>query len=229
MEARYANGQNWVLSLLSRLGAVISDSHVVYSAGRHGSAYINKDALYPHVQETSKLCSVIARHFRHHIINTVVAPAVGGVILSQWVAHHLGSFTDSNVCSVYAEKEMIHVPETELFSFTGNFKFGRGYERFVSGKRVLVVEDVLTSGKSAQKVVEAVNAVHGNVVGVAAICNRGGVTAEQLGVPELFSLVNIQRETWPPGKGSCPLCDRDIPINTQVGHGKSYLEKMSSS
>ena len=194
---------------------MIVDSHVVYTSGKHGSAYINKDAIYPNTEDTSALCEAIAEKFRDDGISTVIAPAIGGVILSQWTAYHLTRLSQRRVNGVYAEK----AADGE------SFVIKRGYDRYVGeGWRVLVVEDILTTGGSAKKVIEAVRALGGRVVALAAICNRGGVTAEDVGgVPELFALTNVNLDTYE--EAECPLCAQGIEINTEVGKGKELLGK----
>ncbi len=81
-----------VLKRLKRIDAIVN-GHFVYTSGRHGNTYINKDAVYPHVEFTSQLCKTIAKKFSDdslYGIDTVVAPAVGGVILCTWTAYWLG-------------------------------------------------------------------------------------------------------------------------------------------
>ena len=91
-------------------------------------------------------------------------------------------------------------------------------------KRVLVVEDILTTGGSARKVVEAVRAIGGNVVGVGVLCNRGGVTAQDLAnVPKLEVLVNISLDAW--NEADCPLCKQGVPVNPDVGKGREFLAR----
>lgn len=209
--------EDQVLRILGSVGAVIVGSHIVYASGKHGTAYINKDALYPHTKKTSFVCRMSAYEFSGSDIDVVIAPAIGGVILSQWIAHHLEGFTGREVSALYAEK-------TEDGK---NFIIKRGYERLIPGKRVLVVEDVVTTGASVKKVVEAARAVGGNVVGVGALCNRGGVTAQDIGdVPILYSLVNIRMDAW--DAADCPLCKEGKPINTEVGHGAAFLARKTA-
>lgn len=202
-----------VMKILSKVGAVITGSHIVYTSGKHGSAYVNKDALYPHTKETSDLCRIIAEQFADDGVETVIAPAIGGVILSQWTAHHLSKITGREVFSVYAEK-----------SDGGIFVIKRGYGKFVSGKKVLVVEDVLTTGGSVKKVIEAVRAIGGNVLGLGVLCNRGGVALKDVAdAPELFAILNIKLDAW--DEENCPLCAQGVPVNTDVGKGGEYLLK----
>lgn len=212
-----------VRRILADLRVVLTDDHFAYTSGKHGSAYVNKDALYPHTRETSGLCHLIAAYFANLVRqkrcndpDAVVAPAVGGVALSQWVAHRLGEFLGHTVLALYAEKEN-----------DGTFVLKRGYDKLVAGKRVLVVEDVLNTGGSARAVVVAVRAAGGAVVGVGALCNRGGVTTQDLhGVPELFALVDVPMDAW--DEADCPLCKSGIPINVEVGHGKKFLAQKAA-
>ncbi len=203
-----------VLRMLGNVGAVITGSHIVYASGKHGTAYINKDALYPHTQKTSFVCRVIAYEFSGCDIDIVIAPAIGGVILAQWTARHLEVFIGREVLALYAEK-----------TADGNdFVITRGYEKLIPGKRVLVVDDVLTTGASVRKVVEAARAIGGDVIGVGVLCNRGGMSAEDVGdVSILYSLVNIVMDAW--DEADCLLCKEGKPINRDVGHGAAFLAR----
>ena len=93
------------LEILQRVGAVITDSHIVYTSGRHGADYINKNALYTHTRETSLLCLSMAEMCDVERIETVVGPATGGIILAQWVAHHLAVMNSKEVYAVFAAKD----------------------------------------------------------------------------------------------------------------------------
>src|SRR3989344_2035567 len=93
-----------VVSILKKVGAVITDSHFVYTSGKHGSAYINKDALYPHTKETSIIGKMFAEKFKDVEIDVVAAPALGGIIISQWTAYHLSKLKEKEVLGVYTEK-----------------------------------------------------------------------------------------------------------------------------
>ena len=203
-----------VLEILSKVGAVITDSHIVYTSGKHGTAYVNKDAVYPHTKETSDLCRAIAEQFADDGVEVVIAPAIGGVILSQWTAHHFSEITGREVLGVYAEK----VESGDAFVIK------RGYDKLVAGKDVLVVEDVLTTGGSAKKVVEATRALGGNIVGLGVLCNRGGITPQDVAdPPKLFALVNVKLDAW--DEAGCPLCAQNVPINTDVGKGREFLAR----
>jgi len=203
-----------VLKMLEGVGAVITDSHIVYTSGKHGSAYVNKDAVYPHTRETSRLCREIAYQFANDNVQVVIAPAIGGVILMTWTARHLSDMTlnGREVLGVYAEKD------------GDGFVIKRGYDKLVARKNVLVVENILTTGGSVKKVIEAVRILGGNIVGLAVLCNRGGITAKDVGgVPKLFALANVKLEAW--DEADCPLCRQGVPINTDVGQGREFLSR----
>ena len=208
-----------VLKVLRNVGAVITNSHIVYTSRKHGTVYVNKDAVYPHTKETSDLCRAIAEQFVDDSVEVVIAPAIGGVILSQWIASHLSEITGHEVLGIYAEK-------------TGSddtFIIKRGYDKLVAGKNILVVEDVLTTGGSAKKVVEASRALGGNIVGLGVLCNRGGITPQDVAdPPKLFALVNVKLDAW--DEAECPLCaNKSVPINTDVGKGREYLARKKES
>jgi len=203
-----------VLAILTQVGAVITDSHIVYTLGKHGSAYINKDALYPHTKETSQLCRLFAEHFAQDDVDVVIAPALGGIILSQWTAYHLSELTGREVLGLYTEK----------IEGTKDFVIKRGYDKLLVGKKTLILEDVLTTGGSVKKVVELARSMGAEIVGVGVLCNRGNIRAEDIGnVSKLYSLVSISLDAWEPDE--CPLCAQGVLINTSVGKGREFLEK----
>lgn len=196
-----------IFEILAKHQALIKNSHIVYTSGKHGSAYVNKDAIYPHTELTSTLCKEIALHFQNEKVDAVLAPAVGGVILSQWVAHHLSVLKKQEILGIYGEKD------------GDSFIIKRGYDLLVKNRRVLIVEDILTTGGSVKKLVEVARKIPCEVIGVAALCNRGNVTTEMLGgVPALHSLTEISLDSW--DSDACPLCKQGVPINTTVGKGK---------
>ncbi|MCX6957456.1 MAG: phosphoribosyltransferase family protein [Verrucomicrobiae bacterium] len=201
-----------IFALLNDVGAVTTNTHAVYTSGKHGSMYVNKDALYPHTKETSALCHLIAEHFAKSNIDVVVGPALGGIIPSQWIAYHLSELQGREVLGVYAEK------------VEDAFVIKRGYDKLIPGKNILVFEDNLTTGRSIKKVIEVIRKLEGNVIGLGAFCNRGNIqSADVGGVPDFFSLINIPMEAWEPDE--CPLCAQGVPINTSVGKGREFSEK----
>ena len=208
-----------VLKIFEEMGAIITGSHIVYTSGKHGSAYVNKDAIYPSTKRTKALCEEIAAHFvgpTREVIEVVAGPAVGGVILAQWVASALNKYAPftkvPEVLAVYAEDGS---DDTKIFK--------RGYDKLIPGKKVLVVEDVLTTGGSVKKLIDSVKTLGGKVVGVGVLCNRGGIKPEDVGAPEIFALTDVPLEAFE--EEECPFCKAGVPINTEVGKGREFLAK----
>lgn len=193
--------------------AIITDGHFVYTKGDHGSVYVNKDAIYPYVRKIDALCRLMAGPFSilEWPVDTVIAPALGGITLSQRVASHLSDMQGNDVMSIFAEK------------VAGKLTITRDQAKHVSGKLVLVVEDILNTGGSVKDVITLVRDAGGKVVGVATLCNRGGVTREELGVRRLEALLNVTLEKYP--EADCPLCKSCVPVNTNVGKGKEFLAR----
>lgn len=206
-----------LMQLFEEAGAIISNSHFVYTSGRHSSVYINKDALYLHTGIISRLCTVMAAPYEPEQIDVVVGPVLGGIVLSQWVTHALNQRrTTSETLAVYAEKEEGDGPDKR-------FTLRRGYDAHISGKNILIVEDIVTTGGSVRQVVELVRAHGGTIVGVSALCNRGRVQAEDIGNVPLQALVEVPLETY--SAEECPFCRAGVPINTELGKGKAFLAK----
>ncbi len=204
-------GELEVIQILKRVGAIVENSHFVGTSGRHLDAYITKDALFPHTAETSRVGELFAIKNQDLDAEAVVAPALGGIILAQWTAHHLSHLKNKEVLAVYTEK-----------TAEGGQAFTRGYDSFVRGKKILVLEDLTTTGGSVRKVVEAVRETSGEVLRVCVMVNRDPVlvNAETMGAPFAalgeYSVKSYSAE-------ECPLCAQGIPINTTYGHGKKFV------
>lgn len=202
-----------VLEILKNTGAVVSDSHFVYVSGKHARSYVNKDYVYPHTKFISRICEIIAEKFKDSGVEIVAGPSMGGIIMSQWTAHHLSKLTGLEVLSVYTEKQ----PDKDQI-------FTRGYDKYVQGKKVLVVEDIVTTGGSVKKVINTVKNAGGVVVGACSMVNKDpvNINPDSMGVPFDYLTV-VDMDVWE--EKDCPLCKEGVPINTELGHGKKYLEE----
>jgi len=196
--------------ILASTNAILTGGHFVYVSEKHGDKYVNKDAIYPHTKAIKQLCGMWAEEFKNSGVEVVVGPAMGGVILSNNTASELSKLLKKDIPGVYAEKDG-----------DGGFTFTRGYGAFVKGKKVLVVEDVLTTGGSVKKVIDLVRKSGGTIVGLAVIANRGGVKPSDVGVQKMSALMNIQMSAM--DEKDCTLCKDGIPVNTNVGKGKLFL------
>jgi orotate phosphoribosyltransferase len=201
-----------VVQILKDVGAIL-EGHFIGVSGRHLSLYVNKDAWLPHTGLVSKICQMLAEQNKDKNIDVVVGPAVGGIPLSQWTAYHLSQMTGRDVLSVFTEK----TPDD-------NQIFKRGYDTLVKGKRILAVEDTLTTGGSVKKTIDTVLAAGGDLVQLSVIINRDpvNVTEATFGVP-FQALAELPSESF--AEGEVPDWLANIPINTTVGHGAKYLKE----
>jgi orotate phosphoribosyltransferase len=205
------------IALLKKTGAILTEGHFIGTNGGHLDTYINKDALYPHTKETSRIGELFAQKYKDLDIDVVAAPALGGIILSTWTAYHLSKLKKREILGVYTEKDQVK-----------NQVFTRGYDKLVTGKNVLAIEDLTTTGGSVKKVVTSVRQAGGKVLAVCVMVNRNSkfVTEEAVGAP--FSSLAVL--TLPLYTAlDCPMCKKNIPINTNVGHGKKYLEEKNKT
>jgi orotate phosphoribosyltransferase len=202
------------LQILKETGGYISGSHIVATSGKHVDTYLNKDAIYPHTSAVSAVCKAIAEVFANSEIEAVVGPSLGGIILSQWTAYHLSHSSGRDVLGIYTEKT---ADKDQILT--------RGYDALVRGKRVLIVEDILTTGQSLAKVVRAVKGAGGIVVAACAMVNRDPdkIDSTVIGAP-LQTLAELRLPAW--DAVECPMCKANVPINTTVGKGREYLDRL---
>lgn len=217
-----------VLELLKEAEGVFQ-GHFVYTSGKHAPRYLNKMALFAHPLLASKMGELFAQKYKNlpagRQVDVVVAPALGGIVLAQWVAYHLSRFKNREVIAVYTEKDK----GTQASGAESNQIFTRGYDKYVEGKNVLVVEDIVTTGISVKKVVIAVNAAGGKIVEVCSIANinsePSSITDELIGA-KYSSLAELPVILY--DEDNCKLCKDKVPINTNLGHGKKFLESRSA-
>ncbi len=216
--------------MLSNFGCLVFEGkHFVYKSGKHGHAYINVDPVLYQPVAIATIATKMVRAIgdtRHYIPDVVADPAVGAISFGLMVADKYneriayknadmgtrpGSFPD----------QVLHVFADKLSD--GTFALERtGFAKACDGKSVLVVEDVLNSGTSTLEVIECVRQAGGNVIGVVCFVSRGGVTAEDLGVPYLYAVVNINMQQF--DAGECPLCESHTPmvVDPALGKGQAW-------
>ncbi|OGK25167.1 hypothetical protein A3D76_05765, partial [Candidatus Roizmanbacteria bacterium RIFCSPHIGHO2_02_FULL_37_9b] len=163
-----------VISILKKVGAIITGSHIVLTSGRHTDAYINPDKLLPNTKEVSQIAKIYASTFADKDLDVVVGPAVGGIVISTWVAYYLSKIKKKNILGIFTEK-----------SSDNNQIFDRGFDKLVKGKKVLVVEDITTTGGSARKAANSVKKAGGKVTMVSVMVNRDPekVNSKVIGYP----------------------------------------------
>ena len=177
-----------VMQIFKDAGAIL-EGHFLLTSGLHSPVYWEKFRILQYPRYTEKLCRLIAEHFKKEKIQVVAAPTTGGIILSHEVARQLGAR------GIFAEKE-------------GTARvFRRGFT-ISPGERVLVVDDILTTGSSVLEVVDAVREAGGTVVGIGVMVDRSEKKRE-FSVP-FFSCLRAATATYAPDK--CPLCAAGIPL-----------------
>ncbi len=211
-----------VVDILRQVAAIITDDHFVYTSGKHGSVYINKDFLYPHPKETSIVGKMFAEKMKDFDIDVVAAPAVGGTILCTWTAFYLSKLKKREILSVYTEKDK----GTTASAMESEQIFRRGYDTFIKGKKVLVIEDLTTTGISVKKTADAVRKAGGRVVAVCVMVNRNPkqVNKKMVGAP-FYALDVFPAQAF--DEKDCPLCKKNMPINIKIGHGKKFVDQQS--
>jgi orotate phosphoribosyltransferase len=179
--------QDEVVKIFQDSGALLS-GHFRLTSGRHGDRYFQCALVLQHPDYTATLCRELAERFREEGVSAVIGPAMGGIIVSYETARALG------VRSLFTERE------------NGVMKLRRGFS-IAPGEKVLVVEDVVTTGGSVREVIEVVCGLGGEVVGAGVLVDRSGGRVD-LGVRK-EALLNMEVVSYDPGE--CPLCRQGIP------------------
>ena len=163
--------------------------HFLLTSGLHSPNYLEKFRLLQNPSYTGYFCTKIADHFRGEGVQTVAGPSLGGIILAYEVARQLG------VSGIYAERE-------------GEERVFRRGQSISPGERVLIVDDILTTGGSVREMVEAVEKARGEIVGIGLLIDRSGDMPE-FRVP-LYTCCRLEIPTYQPEE--CPQCKAGKPL-----------------
>ncbi len=179
--------------------------HFVYTSGRHGADYLEKFRILENPGSTSELCAMIAERFRPLRPQLVAGPTTGGVILAYEVARQLG------LEAVYAER-----------GEAGGRVLRRGFE-VEPETRVLVVDDVVTTGGSLREMATCLQDAGGEVIGIGVLADRtAGKAATE--VP-FFACLTVDYPSYAPAE--CPLCRAGVPVAAPRGSGKRPVSASS--
>jgi orotate phosphoribosyltransferase len=171
-----------VLRRLRETDALL-EGHFLLTSGLHSAGYVQCAKALQYPQHAEVMGTGIAERVRHLSVDVVMSPAIGGIVLGQEVARALG------VRAIFGEREQ------------GRMTLRRGFD-LTPGERVLVVEDVTTTGGSVREVIVVAQARGGNLVAAAAILDRSDGTAT---FPAPFhALATLQIQTY--AADACPLC-----------------------
>ncbi len=179
---------NELMKLLTDTGALLT-GHFRLSSGKHSDKYIQCALLLQWPEYAAIVASEIRKLFNDKKINIVIGPAIGGITLAYETAR---AFKARGLWTERKNDKMI---------------LARGF-KIQKGENVLVVEDVITTGGSVGEVIELVEEMEGNIVGVSSIINRANAT-DIKGYP-FKSLLKVDFKTFEPD--SCPLCEKGFEI-----------------
>ncbi|HEX7318891.1 MAG TPA: orotate phosphoribosyltransferase [bacterium] len=169
---------------------VLQEGHFILNSGLHSQYYFEKFRILENPVATTKLCSLIVKQFKDPKIEWVIGPTTGGVIIAFETARQLGCRAG------FAEER------------DGKRVVARGFD--IKGKNILIVDDVLTTGKSIQETIQAVNGQAGNITGIAVLIDRHSKPPAF----EFFSPYRKDVVTYAPDQ--CPLCKANVPL-TRLG------------
>lgn len=177
-----------VRQLLVDTGAIL-EGHFLLTSGLHSPIYVEKFQVLQYPEHTARLCAALAERFADCNVELVIGPVTGGVLLAHEVGKNLGTR------AIFTERE------------NGKMTLRRGFT-IKQGERVLIVEDIVTTGGSVQEVIDVVREHGGNPVGVGMLVDRSGGTVK-FGIPSQ-ALLNLSVPAYNPA--TCPLCKRKLPF-----------------
>ena len=176
----------------------IMEGHFLLTSGLHSPLYVEKFNVLQHPKYTEQLCQALAEKFADQNIQTVVGPVTGGILL----AHETGKALGTR--AIFTERE------------NGKMTFRRGFH-LEPGERVLIVEDIVTTGGSIKEVLNVVKSNGGIPVGIGMLVDRSGGRVDFGDVP-YESLVHLDVEAHKPE--DCPLCREGVPMTKRGRTGK---------
>lgn len=181
-----------LLTQLAEINAIRS-GHFLYASGKHGDTYLEKFNLLRNPLATSKACEFFADAFRDKDIDVVVGPTTGGILLAFETARQMG------IASAYAERASDGASGREI----------RRGTTFAPGSRVVVVDDILTTGGSVRETLGALEAHDVEVVAIGVLVDRSA-GATTFGDIPLVAIASQKFDAW--DVDACPLCEQGIPL-----------------
>lgn len=199
------------IGLYEKHGAFLK-GHFKMRGGQHTNVYAESDLVLPHTMDVFKMAFYMAQPFVQEKIEAVAAPSPNGTILQTAIAYWLSTWTNSDVIGIYAEKTKKRTGPG--YSEIESFHFRKNHKPFLKNKKILLADDILTTKDGTlYKIANITKECEGIIAGAAVMINRGKVTAEDIGIPKLYSVVELPLPTFKPGRNSCPSCNADLPLN----------------
>ncbi len=178
-----------MLDVFKSTGALL-DGHFKLTSGRHSNTYFQCAKVLQYPEHLTAVCSKIAEHFANMGVETVISPAIGGIVVGTEVGRQLG------VKSIFSERK------------DGIMTIRRGFS-LESNERVLVIEDVITTGGSVAEVIELIKQSGALLVGVGSVVDRSNGRVKL--AHDHFSVLSMEVVSFTPEE--CPLCKKGFPID----------------
>lgn len=175
-----------VIDILKETEALL-EGHFLLSSGKHSGHYVQCAKLLQYPDKANEVLSITAKKIKDIDFDVIVGPAMGGII----VAYELGR--QLNKKAIFTER------------VNGEMMLRRGFE-IKPGQKVIISEDVVTTGKSSKETIDVIKSFGGEVVGIACIADR---STGDIGYP-IYSAIKLQIETY--DSDECPLCKQGIPF-----------------
>jgi orotate phosphoribosyltransferase len=178
------DNKEMVTGILKEVEALL-EGHFLLSSGKHSNRYCQCAKLLQYPDKAEKVLAIVVDKIKDMEIDLVVGPAMGGIIVAYELGRQLG------IPAIFTER------------VDGEMALRRGFE-IKPGQKVLIAEDVVTTGKSSMETVKVIKSYGGEVVGIAAIADR---TVGDVGLT-VWGAIKLEIETW--DKDECPLCKKGI-------------------
>lgn len=162
--------------------------HFLLSSGKHSNGYVQCAKLMMYPKRAEKVLSDVAEKLKDLELDAVVGPAMGGIVVSYELARQIGCR------SLFTERE------NDVMTLKRGFELSKG-------EKIVISEDVVTTGKSSLETIEALKEYGVTVLGIACIANRSGKKC--LGEYPIFSAIDLDIYTY---DTPCPLCEQDMPL-----------------
>lgn len=177
-----------ILGIFKQTGALL-EGHFQLTSGLHSPQYFQCARVLQYPKYLDQFAGEIAGHFEHDEIQLVISPAIGGIVVGTEVGRMLG------VRTIFAERK------------DGSMQVRRGLE-ILPGERILVVEDVVTTGGSVHEIIGLANKVRARLAGVGYVVDRSN---GKISFPSKhFSVLQMDVTAYKPD--DCPLCKQNIPV-----------------
>lgn len=205
------------IELLRSVGAYRTGAHIRMASRRHTDRYFDSDALFMYPKQADIICSALAQLFGGYggdCIEAVIGVPDGATYMAGRVAEHM--FVNCN-----GDRDIFFIRLTKAADYGEQREFAINpvNQAALNGRRVLLLEDTVSSGSSVRSAIRCIESHGGTVAAVGAIWNREGLTAEDLEVEVFHSLINQLLPASLPGREHCPACRQGVPLDLSVGHG----------